>query len=103
MLCTVHSVNLHSINRYFFLQACVSGRMARLAAGCGSASVVQGNAQERSIDLEAAIVFDESKLPEFVHEKIDPRPRGANHLRKHLLRYFGEHLLSLACFAIMCQ
>jgi hypothetical protein len=62
---------------------------------------VQHNAQERSNDLKAAIVFDETKFPEFVHEEIDARPRCANHLRKHLLRYFGKQLLSLAPFAIM--
>lgn len=34
-------------------------------------SVVKYDAQERSVDLDAAVVFDETHLPEFVHEKID--------------------------------
>ena len=32
--------------------------------------LVQHNAQERSVDLQAAVVFDEPELAEFVHEKI---------------------------------
>ncbi len=44
-------------------------------------SVVQDDAQERSIDLNSSVVLDETQLPELVHEQIDPRARGANHLR----------------------
>jgi hypothetical protein len=33
---------------------------------------VQDDAQERSVDLKAPIVLDETQLPEFVHEKINP-------------------------------
>jgi hypothetical protein len=33
-------------------------------------SLVQHDAQERSIDLNPAVVLDESQLPEFVHEEI---------------------------------
>jgi hypothetical protein len=34
-------------------------------------SVVQYDAQERSVDLKTAVVFDKTELPELVHEKID--------------------------------
>jgi hypothetical protein len=44
--------------------------------------------------------MDEAQFPEFVHEKIHPRPRCANHFRQHLLRYFGKHLLWLGFLAI---
>jgi len=54
--------------------------------------LVQDNAQEGIIDVDLAVVLDEAQFPEFVHEKIDPGPRRANHLRQHLLRYFGQHL-----------
>jgi len=33
---------------------------------------VQHDAQERSIDLEAAVVLDETQSLELVHEEIDP-------------------------------
>jgi len=56
-------------------------------------SVLQDNTQEGFVDLDLAIVLDEAQFPEFVHEKIGPGPRCANHLRQHLLRYFGNHLL----------
>ena len=63
-------------------------------------SVVQDNTQERIVDVDLAVVLDEAEFPEFVHEKIDPRPRRANHLRQHLLRYFGKYLLRMAWRAI---
>ena len=50
--------------------------------------------------MDLAVVLDEAQFPEFVHEKIDPGPRRANHLRQHLLRYFGQHLLRMASRAI---
>ena len=43
-----------------------------------------------------AVVLDEAPFPEFVHEKIDPRPRCADHFRQHPLRHSGQHLLRLA-------
>src|SRR6202171_5692405 len=61
---------------------------------------VQDNAQEGIVDVDLAVVLDKAQFPEFVHEKIDPRPRCANHFRQHFLRYFGEHLLSMARRAI---
>src|ERR1700730_9662984 len=51
-------------------------------------SIVQHDTQEGSIDFNSAIVLDETELPEFVHEQIDPRAGCANHLRQSLLRYF---------------
>ena len=34
--------------------------------------IVKDNAQERRVDLKAAVVLDEPQLSEFVHEKIYP-------------------------------
>ena len=67
------------------------------------ALVVQDNAEEGIVDVDFAVVFDETHFPEFVHEKIDSRPSGANHLREHLLRYFGEPLVRTASRAIVCE
>ena len=47
------------------------------------------------MDLKSAIVVNEAQFPEFIHEKIHPRARCANHFREHLLRHFGKHLLRL--------
>jgi hypothetical protein len=49
-----------------------SRAMARQSDSWPIESVVQHDAQERSIDLKSAIVFDEAEFPELVHEKIDP-------------------------------
>jgi hypothetical protein len=62
--------------------------------------VVQDNTQEGIVDLNLAIVLDEAQFLEFVHEKIDPGPRCANHLRQHLLRYFGKRFVRMARRAI---
>lgn len=58
--------------------------------------VVQDNAQEGIVEVDLAVVSNDAQFSEFVHEKIDPRPRCANHFRQHLLRYFGKHLLRIA-------
>jgi len=63
--------------------------------------LVKDNTEEGRVDVETAIVvLNEAEFPEFIHEKIHPRPRCANHFREHLLRYFGKHLLRLGFLAI---
>ena len=69
----------------------------------GSALVMQHDAQERSIDLNPAVIPDEAQLLEFVHEQIDPRARCANHLRQRFLRYFGEDSMRLFLLAVSGQ
>jgi hypothetical protein len=70
-------------------------RMVMHGAGTRTqfALVMQHDAQERSIDLNPAVVPDEAQLLEFVHEQIDARPRCANHLGQRFLRYLWEHSL----------
>jgi hypothetical protein len=46
---------------------------------------VKDNTQQRTIDLESAVVLDETHLLEFAHEKIHSRARCANHFRQRLL------------------
>jgi hypothetical protein len=45
-----------------------------------SPSVVQDHIQERAVDTQIAVVVDEAKPAEFVHEKADARPGSADHL-----------------------
>ena len=62
--------------------------------------IVQDYAQERSVDVEPAVVPDESQLSEFVHEEIHAGARCADHFGERLLRYFGEHLFGFVFPAI---
>ena len=41
-------------------------------ASDGVGLIVQDNTQERIVDVNPAVAFDEAHLPEFVHEEIDP-------------------------------
>jgi len=52
---------------------------------CKGTLVVEDNTQERTMDLEATIVIDETQLSELVHEQIDLGTRGPDHLRQQLL------------------
>jgi hypothetical protein len=53
--------------------------------------LVQDNTQEGIVDLDlAVVVLDEAQLPEFVHEEIDSRARGADHLGQNLMTYHGN-------------
>jgi hypothetical protein len=71
-----------------------------LRRGKGQSSIVQDNAQKGTVDLESAIVVNEAQFPEFIHKKIHPRARGADHFRQRLLRYFGKRRLRLALLAL---
>jgi hypothetical protein len=47
--------------------------------------LMQNHVQQRAVNLQAAVVFDEPKLTKLVHERADARARGADHLGQHLL------------------
>jgi hypothetical protein len=68
-----------------------------------SSLLVQYNTQERSVDLKSAVVLDESELSKFVHEKIDPGTRCADHLRQRFLRHFGEYSVGLVFLTVTGQ
>ena len=46
-----------------------------------------------------AVVFDESQIPEAIHEKAHARPGCANHFGQHFLTDLGYHRLRLALLA----
>jgi hypothetical protein len=60
------------------LAACLRGAIVSYAA-CGLP--MQEDVEEGTMDVQAAVVFDEPKFPELVHEPADPRPCGTDHLR----------------------
>jgi hypothetical protein len=55
---------------------------------CGNSPgqlIHQNHIQQRLMYADAAVVFNQAKLPEAVHEKVDAGPGGADHLRQGLL------------------
>lgn len=48
------------------------------------------------MDFDVAVVVDEAKAPELVHEKTDARARGADDFRQRLLTDLVEHRARLA-------
>jgi hypothetical protein len=48
--------------------------------------VVQNDAEESRVDLEATVVFDEPQFPELVHEKVHARSCRPDHVRQCFLR-----------------
>jgi hypothetical protein len=65
--------------------------------------IVENNIQKRAVDLQPAIVVDESQFPESVHEEADPRAGCADHFRQHLLTDLGNYTLGFAFLAKMCK
>src|SRR5713101_6096323 len=60
---------------------------------------MQEDVEERTMNVQAPVVFDEAELPELVHEPTDPRPRGADHLRQDFLTDFRNNRLGLPSLA----
>lgn len=50
-----------------------------------------------------AVIIDESKLPEFIHEMADARTRRANHLRQSFLTDLGNDRLGSPFLTEVCQ
>ena len=50
--------------------------------------------------LTLALVLDEAKLSELIHEKIDARARGPDHLSQCFLRNLREYSVRLVVLAI---
>src|SRR5271168_2409459 len=47
--------------------------------------IVQYDVQQGSVNPDAAVIVDETQLPEAVHEEADPAPGRPDHLREGLL------------------
>src|SRR5271169_5204541 len=65
--------------------------------------IVEDDAEERGVNLQAAIVFDEAELAEFVHEEIDAGAGGADHFCERFLGDFGEDALRPVFGAVACE
>ena len=63
-------------------------------------SIVEDDTKEGIVDVDFSVVLDEAQFSKFVHEEIDAGPRCADHLRQHLLRHLGEHLLRMVPCAV---
>ena len=64
---------------------------------------MQNDVQQRTVHVDAAIVVDQTQLPELVHEKTDARPGGPDHLSQRLLADFRDDRLGFAFLAEIRQ
>src|SRR4029077_4641221 len=65
--------------------------------------LVQNNREQRLVDLDLAVVFDESQFSELVHDEIHAGTRGSHHARQSVLRNFRQYAIRLVLFAIARQ
>jgi hypothetical protein len=58
--------------------------------------IVQDNFEQRSMHLNAAVVFDEAEFAKAIHEEADPGPGGPDHLRQGFLGDLGDQAFRFA-------
>src|SRR2546427_2145912 len=80
----------------------MAGRMYQIEQGGAGARglVVDDDGQQRGIDLEAAVVFDEAERLELFHEEVHAGPRRPDHFGERFLRDFRQDPLWLVALAI---
>src|SRR5882762_74813 len=78
------------------LAACLRATIVYYAAG---GLPMHEDVEEGTMDVQAAVVFDEPKFPELIHERTDPRSSGADHLRQQFLTDLRNHRLDLPFLA----
>src|ERR1017187_10071717 len=61
--------------------------------------IKQDHIQQRLVNLDAPVVYDETELAKSIHEEADAGAGGADHLRQSLLRDLGNVLFRLARLA----
>ena len=64
---------------------------------------MEDDAEKRRVDPNLSVVLNEAKVSELVHEEVDARTRGPDHLRKRLLRYLRDPLLWSLLIAVSRQ
>ena len=70
-----------------------------LTALCVQRFIVQNHIQQRLVDPDATVVFDEAELAKTVHEKADARAGGADHFRQGFLGDLRNESFRFSCFA----
>src|ERR1035437_4233190 len=65
--------------------------------------VVQNYIEQRAMDLQTAVVVNESQFPEPVHEEAHPRAGRADHLGQSFLTDLGDNGFRNALLAEMSQ
>ena len=61
--------------------------------------IMQNHIEQRLMDANAPVIFDETQLPKAIHEETHPRSRSADHLSEGLLRDMRDESLGLPGFA----
>ena len=65
--------------------------------------LVKDEAQQGLVNLDMAVIADEAKLPEPVHEEADARASGPYHLGQGFLADLRENRFRLSFIAIIRQ
>jgi hypothetical protein len=65
--------------------------------------IVENDAQQGTVDFDAAVVVNKTQFPKFVHEKTYARSRRADHFRQCLLADFRYNWLRPAFLAKIRQ
>jgi hypothetical protein len=65
----------------------------------GPKLIVNDDVQKRCVNLQLTIVLDQSKLPELVHEGVDPRTGRPDPRRQGFLADLGNHRFELSILA----
>src|SRR5688500_15630432 len=65
--------------------------------------LVQDHVQQRTVDLDVAVVSNKAELSKLIHEKADAGSRRADHLRQRLLTDFSDDRFGLILLAEFCQ
>src|SRR5258705_13942459 len=61
--------------------------------------LVQNHAQQGIMDLDLSVIFDQTQIAKFVHEKAHARSGGSYHLRQHFLAILSHDRLRFAFLA----